>query len=58
MHLGINDFKVLIANVFCFFVVQIASLNAILQSLMLGATIAYTVLRIMNEYKKYKSGDN
>ena len=54
MHLEINDFKVLLANIFCFIAVEIAAFNAILQSLMLGATITYTVLRVMNEYKKYK----
>jgi hypothetical protein len=54
MHLELNDYKVLLANIFCFIAVEIASLNAVLQSLMLGATITYTVVRIMNEYKKYK----
>jgi uncharacterized MnhB-related membrane protein len=57
MHLEFNDAKVLLANIFCFLIVEIAAFNAILQSLMLGATIAYTVLRVMNEYKKYKGNE-
>ena len=53
-NLELNDFKVLFANIFCFLVVEVAAVNAILQSVLFGATISYTILRIMNEYKKYK----
>lgn len=53
IKLEISDFKVLLANTLCFLAIQVEAFNAMLQTVLFGFTIAYTGIRIMNEYKKY-----
>jgi predicted RND superfamily exporter protein len=53
--LEVTDFKVLLMNAFCFLAIQLEGINAILQTIIFGITIAYTSLRILNEYEKYKN---
>jgi hypothetical protein len=49
----LEDLKVLGANILCFITINTADLNILLQTLLLLATIIYTVARTLNEYKKY-----
>lgn len=51
--LEITDIKVLLANAFCFIAIQLEGFNVLLQTILFGFTIAYTGIRIMNEYRKY-----
>jgi hypothetical protein len=49
----LEDIKVVGANVLCFIMINTADLNTLLQTILLLATIIYTFVRIINEYKKY-----
>ena len=49
----LEDLKVLGANILCFITINTADLNVLLQTLLLLATIIYTLARTLNEYKKY-----
>ena len=51
----LEDLKVLGANLLCFITINTADLNILLQTLLLLATIIYTLARTLNEYKKYKA---
>jgi hypothetical protein len=51
----IEDLKVLGANLLCFITINTADLNILLQTILLLATIIYTLGRTLNEYKKYKA---
>lgn len=53
IKLELSDLRVLLANSLCFLAIQIEAFNAMLQTVLFGFTIAYTGIRIMNEYKKY-----
>jgi hypothetical protein len=49
----LEDLKVVGANVLCFITIKTVDLNIGLQTILLLATIIYTFVRIINEYKKY-----
>jgi hypothetical protein len=49
----LEDLKVVGANILCFITINTADLNVLLQTLLLLATIIYTLARTLNEYKKY-----
>ena len=49
-----DDVKVLGANFFCMVLLGISNFNQNLQSVLFFATICYTVIRTINEIKKYK----
>lgn len=50
----IDDIKVVAANVVCMVIAQFETINGALQSILILATIAYTVMRTINEIKKWK----
>lgn len=50
----IDDVKVLGANFFCMALLGINNLNQSLQSVLFFLTILYTIIRTINEIKKYK----
>lgn len=50
----LDDVRVLGANFFCMALLGINNLNQNLQSVLFFATICYTVIRTINEIKKYK----
>jgi hypothetical protein len=52
----LEDLKVLGANLLCFITINTANLNILLQTILLLATIIYTLARTLNEYKKYIHG--
>lgn len=49
----LEDIKVLSINTFCMVAFHISHVNEYLQSLLLLGTIAYTVVRTINEIQKY-----
>lgn len=49
----LGDLKVVGANVLCFITIKTIDLNVGSQTILLLATIIYTLVRIINEYKKY-----
>ena len=51
----LEDLKVVGANVLCFITIKTVDLNVGLQTILLLATIIYTLVRTLNEYKKYKA---
>ena len=51
----LEDLKVLGANILCFITIKTVDLNVGLQTILLLATIIYTLVRIINEYNKYIS---
>ena len=51
----LEDLKVIGANTLCFITINTADLNILLQTILLLATIIYTLGRTLNEYKKYKA---
>jgi len=53
--LHFQDIKVISANVVCMFVLSLQNLNALLQSVLFLATIAYTIIRLLNEVKNGKA---
>lgn len=53
MMIELEDLKVVGANILCFITINTADLNVLLQTLLLLATIIYTLARTLNEYKKY-----
>lgn len=58
--LSFEDFKILSANMVCMILLGIDAINTNLQSVLFFATIIYTLVRIVNEIKKfrYKKYDN
>ena len=50
-----NDVKVILANVMCMLLFNIADINHILQAILFFATIIYTIVRIIHEIKKIKA---
>ena len=53
-----EDIKVVLANVTCMVVAQFETLNAVLQAILIVATITYTIARTVNEIKKFKEKRN
>lgn len=51
----LEDLKVVGVNVLCFITINTTDLNILLQTILLLATIIYTLGRTLNEYKKYKA---
>jgi len=51
----LDDIKVLGANVICMVLLKINDMNDTLQSILFFATILYTVVRTVNEVKKFKA---
>lgn len=51
----LDDIKVLGANVICMVLLKIHDMNDTLQSILFFATILYTVVRTVNEIKKFKT---
>lgn len=49
-----DDIKVLGANTVCMVLLKIQDMNTVLQSILFFATIAYTMVRTINEVKKFK----
>jgi chloramphenicol O-acetyltransferase len=49
-----DDIKVLTANFFCMVLLGASSINQNLQSVLFFLTILYTLIRTINEIKKYK----
>jgi len=52
--LQIEDVKVLGANTVCMIMLSINSINAELQTILFLATIGYTIIRAINEIKKFR----
>lgn len=50
----LDDIKVLGANTMCMVLAKIQDMNDTLQSVLFFATIAYTVVRMVNEINKFK----
>jgi hypothetical protein len=50
----LDDIKVLGANTMCMVLAKIQDMNDTLQSVLFFATIAYTVVRTVNEINKFK----
>ncbi len=51
----LDDIKVLGANAICMVLLKIQDINDTLQSILFFATIAYTIVRTVNEIKKFKA---
>jgi len=49
-----SDVKVILANVMCMLLFNIADINHVLQAVLFFATIIYTIVRIIHEIKKIK----
>jgi hypothetical protein len=49
-----DDIKVLGANTICMVLAKIQTMNDALQAILFFATIAYTVVRTVNEVNKFK----
>jgi hypothetical protein len=49
-----DDIKVLGANTICMVLAKIQNINDSLQSILFFATIAYTIIRTINEINKFK----
>ena len=54
----LDDLKVFSANAVCVIMLNIINMNAGLQSILLLATICYTVVRTINEIQKFKDKKN
>ena len=50
----LDDIKVLGANTICMVLLKMEEMNTALQSILFFATIAYTIIRTINEVKKLK----
>ena len=50
----LDDIKVLGANTICMVLLKMEEINTVLQSILFFATIAYTIIRTINEVKKLK----
>ena len=50
----LDDIKVLGANTMCMVLAKIQDMNDSLQAILFFATIAYTVVRTVNEINKFK----
>ena len=50
----LDDIKVLGANTICMVLLKIQDMNTALQTILFFATIAYTVVRTINEVKRFK----
>jgi len=51
--LVLDDVKVFMANVVCYITINIPVLNSDLQTLVLLSTIVYTIVRTVNEIKRF-----
>lgn len=58
MNVQVDDIKVVGANVLCLFILQVQSINTELQSILFLCTIGYTLVRTVNEIKKFISNKN
>jgi chloramphenicol O-acetyltransferase len=54
MYLQLDDIKVFSANAVCAVLLNISNMNPNLQSVLFLATIAYTLVRTVNEVQKFK----
>lgn len=52
----LDDIKVIGANVLCMVALNIEAFHVFLEIALLLATIIYTLVRTLNEYKKYIHG--
>ena len=52
--LQIEDLKVIAANTVCMVMLSINNINTELQTILFLATIGYTIVRTINEIKKFK----
>jgi hypothetical protein len=50
----LDDIKVLGANTICMVLLKMEEINTVLQSILFFATIAYTIIRTINEINKFK----
>jgi hypothetical protein len=52
--ISLEDFKVFCANTMCMIVLSADTININLQSILFLSTIIYTIIRIINEIKKFR----